>query len=258
MDLNQITPLILTFNEEPNLRATLSCLQWAKQIIVVDSGSTDQTLAICAEFPQVTVHYRAFDHFADQCNFGLSKIVTPWTLSLDADYACPVELPSEVLGLMPTYAGFLAKFRYCIFGRPLRSSLYPPRVVLYQTKLAHYVRDGHAHRVCVDGEVGTLTTRLLHDDRKAVHGWFLSQAKYARLEADKLNSPTVKHGWKDGIRKKIVFAPILTLFYCLLYKGLLLDGWPGWYYTGQRVLAELMLSLALLDNKLRANMSARS
>ncbi len=251
MDLDQITPLILTFNEESNLNATLEGIRWAKQIVIVDSCSTDSTLEIAAKFPQVSVHYRAFDHFADQCNFGLEQVKTEWALSLDADYRCPAELENELRKLdCGDLAGLQAAFRYCVYGKPLRATLYPPRTVLYQTRLAKYERDGHAHRVSIDGKVGNLTARLLHDDHKPLHAWFLSQVKYAQLEAAKLNEQT-DLGWKDRIRKKIVLAPMLTFFYCLFGKGLMLDGPIGWYYTSQRVLAELMLSLALLDRHLR-------
>jgi len=252
MQLDQITPLILTFNEAPNLRASLKGLSWAKQIVVVDSGSTDETLSIAKEDGRVVVFYRPFDHFADQCNFGLTKITTPWTLSLDADYVCSKLMETELISLDPSvYAGFQASFIYCIYSRKLRASLYPPRTVLYQTQKASYRRDGHAHRVVVDGQVGKLASLILHDDHKPIDGWLHSQVKYATMESQKLGAVGGELSWKDRIRKKILFAPVLTVFYCLFGKGLAFNGWAGWYYTFQRVLAEVMLSLALLDMKLK-------
>lgn len=251
MEIDHITPLILTFNEGQNLRATLDALTNFRSIVIVDSGSSDDTLEICKEYKQVEVHYRPFEHFAEQCNFGLSKIKTDWVLSLDADYRCPDGLVDELRSLDPSdSAGFQAAFRYCVYGKPLRATLYPPRTVLYRSHLANYERDGHAHRVSVSGKIGKLKTRLLHDDHKPIQSWFLSQVKYAQLEAAKL-SEKAELGWKDRIRKMVVLAPTLTFFYCLFGKGLILDGSIGWYYTSQRVLAELMLSLALLDKSLR-------
>ena len=85
MNLNQITPLILTYNEAPNIQRTLENLTWAKQIVVIDSYSTDETLAILKNFKQVSIFQRQFESFADQCNYGLSKIISEWVLSLDAD-----------------------------------------------------------------------------------------------------------------------------------------------------------------------------
>lgn len=253
MELEQITPLLLTYNESANLKATLSALTWAKQIVIIDSGSTDGSLEIAQQFPQVAVYHRQFDHFADQCNYGLTKVQTPWTLSLDADYQCSLELVQEIAQLdCKDYAGFQCAFQYCVYSRALRGSLYPPRTVLYKTQQGQYHRDGHAHRVHLQGKLGRLKNKIAHDDHKELSGWFSSQIKYAILEAEKLSSCNSRLGWKDRLRKKIVLAPVLTLFYCLFAKGLVLDGRAGWYYTSQRVLAELMLSLALLDRSLRS------
>ena len=72
--LENITPLILTYNEALNIERTLQHLTWAKKIIVVDSYSTDGTLEILYSIPQVEVFQRMFDYFADQCNYGLEKI----------------------------------------------------------------------------------------------------------------------------------------------------------------------------------------
>lgn len=254
MNLADVTPLILTMNEAPNLRETLQAVSWAAQIVIVDSGSTDETLAIAAEFPQVTVHYHQFDHFADQCNFGLSKIETPWTLSLDADYRCPAELAREIERLDESCDGYRTQFRYCIYGKPLRRSLYPPRTVLYRTRDATYQRDGHAHRVKVEGEIGKLKTEIRHDDWKPFVPWLHSQVKYAALEAEKiLGTPPDQLHWKDRIRKKIVLAAPLTLVYCLFYQGLILNGWAGVFYAMQRTLAEFLLAMVILDRKVKGS-----
>lgn len=252
MQLADITPMILTFNEEANLRRTLEAIAWAKQILIVDSFSTDATLSIVAEFPQTKVVQRPFDHFADQCNFGLQQIETNWVLSLDADYVCPPSLPEELSKLDSSACGFRVAFLYGIYGKPLRSCLYPPRTVLYLREKAKYERDGHAHRVSIDGEIENLQSRILHDDHKPLDSWLRSQFKYAKQEAEKLSTISGESlGWKDRLRKKIICAPFLTLIYCLMYKRLLLDGWRGVFYSLQRTFAELTLSLALLDRQLR-------
>jgi glycosyltransferase involved in cell wall biosynthesis len=252
MNLTEITPMILTHNEEANLRQTLRCLSWASSILVVDSYSTDATLEIVKEFSQVRLIQRGFDHFADQCNFGLQHIDTSWVLSLDADYRCDAKFEQELRELDPVDAGYQARFRYGIYGKPLRASLYPPRTVLYRREKARYLHDGHAHRVEIDGATGNLRTFILHDDWKPLSVWFHAQTRYAVAEADKLleNSPQ-NQNWKDRIRRTIVLAPFLTLIYCLMCRGLLLDGWRGIFYAMQRSFAELVLSIVLLDRYLR-------
>lgn len=252
--LTKITPLILTFNEAPNIRRTLGKLAWAKEILVVDSFSTDETLAIAREFPQVRVVQRKFDTFADQCNFGLSQITTDWVLSLDADYILTEELVEEIklLDAGEALNGYATRFKYCIFGRPLRSTLYPPRTVLYRRERAEYRNEGHGHRVQLPGKVRMLNGFILHDDRKPLGRWFGEQIKYADQEARFLTqTDSGQLNLADRIRKKNLFAPVLVFFYTLLVKGLILDGWPGWFYVFQRTLAEILLSLRLLEEKLK-------
>lgn len=258
--LNQITPLVLTFNEAPNLRRTLERLTWAREIVVVDSGSTDDTVAIARSFPNVRVVTRPFDTFAGQCNFGRGQVQTPWVLSLDADYVLSDELVEELKAWQPEGAvtGYRAAFRYCVNGRPLRATLYPPRVVLYQRDRAHYEDEGHGHRVRINGEVRPLRGWIDHDDRKPLDRWLSEQNKYMiREAAELLATPWEQLKFQDRLRRRIVIAPFAVFFYTLLVKGLILDGWPGWFYVLQRTYAELLLSLRLLERKLADYPSGR-
>lgn len=248
--IDNVTCLILTFNEEPNIRRTLERLQWMKKIIVIDSYSTDDTVKISRSYPQVEIYQRKFDTFAGQCNFGLKQVTTEWVLSLDADYVLTAELIAEIRGLSIglLYDGYFARFKYCVFGKPLRGTLYPPRQVLYRKAKARYVDDGHGHRVKVDGKSGILTGHIYHDDRKPLGRWLQSQDKYMIIETQKLlATPLVELNIADRIRKQKVFAPFFILFYCLILKQGLLDGWPGWYYAFQRMLAEMILSIRLIE-----------
>ncbi len=165
---DEITVMILTFNEESNIARTLDALAWAPNVLIIDSGSTDETLAILARYPNVRIVTRKFDTFADQCNFGLTQVHTPWVLSLDADYELSEALGREICGLTPEsrVVGYRAGFIYRIFGKPLSSTLYPDRVVLYRTGLAKYRNEGHGHRVMIDGTITALAARIYHDDRK--------------------------------------------------------------------------------------------
>jgi glycosyltransferase involved in cell wall biosynthesis len=253
MIVDDLTVLILTYNEAPNIARTLDALRWTKQILIVDSGSTDETLAIAKRYPQVRVVSRAFDTFADQCNFGLSQIATTWALSLDADYVLSDELASEIAVLVPEVhtAGYQAKFIYCIHGRRLSGTLYPARCVLYRRAAAVYRNEGHGHRVAIDGEVLALKGHILHDDRKTLARWIGSQLKYARIEADHLTvSVRSALSRKDRIRRMAWPAPLLVFFYTLLVKRCLFDGWPGWMYVLQRTLAEMLLALEIIDRRL--------
>ena len=240
--LDEITPLIITYNEARNVKRTLDKLTWARRIIVVDSGSTDATPDILRTYSTVDVLVRPFVDFASQCNFGLSQVTTPWALSLDADYELSDELITELQSLAPaeTTAGYRARFVYRIYGRPLRGSLYPPRTVLYKKGQAVYKQEGHCQRVAIDGEIRELHGFIYHDDRKPIGSWFASQQRYARAEAQYLlESPYSTLSKADKVRLIGWPAPIAVFVYTLFVKGCLFDGWPGWYYVLQRVLRNL-------------------
>src|SRR5436309_6848667 len=101
--LEQITPLILTYNEAPNIGRSLGSLSWARDIVVVDSFSSDGTLEIVSRFPQARVFQRKFDCLENQWNYGLKEtgIDSEWILALDADYILTPSLLEEIKILNP-------------------------------------------------------------------------------------------------------------------------------------------------------------
>lgn len=251
--MDAITPLILTWNEEPNLRRCLERLRWAKEVVVLDSGSSDATAQIAAEFPNVRLITRPFDDHTTQWNFGVDAVGTNWVLALDADYVLGEGFEDELAALPdePDCEAFYAGFRYLIHGRPLRACLYPPRAVLFRKDRCRYRPDGHTQMLHVPGNHGQLKTLIDHDDRKPLTRWFSSQDKYAQLEADKLLSLAPSElSLQDRIRRTMILGPVLVFFYTLLVRRAILDGWIGCSYTFQRTLAEIMLSLRLLEKRI--------
>ncbi|MCP9837699.1 glycosyltransferase family 2 protein [Cyanobium sp. N.Huapi 1H5] len=250
-----LTALILTHNEEANIGRTLDHLGWLDSILVIDSGSSDATLAILAGHPSVRVLHRPFDSFADQCNFGLDQIGSPWVLSLDADYLIPPPLAAEIQAVIrdpaaTAMAGYAIPFRYCIGGRPLRSGMLPPRTSLYRRGLGRYRNDGHGHRIVLTGPVGRLRQPIFHDDRKPLQRWLASQGSYLAIEAAKLRAtPWRQLSLADRLRKHTPLAPYAALLFCLVWKGGMLEGWRGWAYAQQRMYAELLLHLMLLEDR---------
>jgi glycosyltransferase involved in cell wall biosynthesis len=254
--LNQITPLLLTHNEAANIGRTLAELRWAKDIVIVDSFSSDETLEIVSGFPQARIFQRAFDTHMDQWSYALTEtdIKSDWVLALDADYVLTPELIEELKALSPESAtnGYRAKFRYCINGRPLRGSAYPPVTTLFRRANAHYIQDGHTQRIHVSGEVGELKSPIMHDDRKSLTQWIQAQSRYMRLEAEKLLQSEIRQlGWADRLRRTVVLAPLVMFFYCLVVKGAIVDGRIGLYYASQRMFSELLLSLYFIESDLK-------
>lgn len=250
--LEQITPVLLTYNEAPNLSRTLAALAWAKSIVVVDSGSTDGTLALLAADPRVRVVQRAFDSHAAQWNFAIAEtgIGTPWILALDADYVLSNALVAELGALRPDAGttAFRARFDYYVRGRRLWGSLYPPVTVLFRADRGRYVQDGHTQRLEVVGRIDDLRAPIAHDDRKPFAHWRAAQRRYCRLEAAKLaGTPWSKLGWPDRVRRLVVVAPAMVLLYVLIGRGAALQGLAGWQYAFQRTWAEVVLAQELLQ-----------
>lgn len=246
-----ITPVILTFNEEPNIRRCLDRLTWASEIVIVDSKSTDRTREIANGFPQVRWFERAFDTHADQWNYAIhdTGIATEWVLRLDCDYMLTDELIEEIKGLLPESAvgGFLGSFDYAIYGRRLIASFYPPKPILFRHAAARARDRGHTEVWEVDGELRSLRHKIVNDDRKAQDRWLAAQLRYQKLESDTLdNSRTLK----SRLRRIPPVFPVAVFIYCLFVRGLILNGRAGILYSLQRFIAEAIMALYYLESRI--------
>jgi glycosyltransferase involved in cell wall biosynthesis len=246
--LDRVTPVILTRDEEDNIGRTLAQLTWATDVVVVDSESTDATAAIAQRFPNVRLLRRAFDSHGAQWTFAASQVATEWMLTLDADYFVPERFVRELAALDPQedVAGYEASFTYAINGRPLRATLYTPRVVLIRRGASEFWQDGHTQRVRIHGRVERLRTRLIHDDRKDLRRFIERQRIYMRKEARKLRATPFRQLPLSGrVRKLRVVSPLATLTYVLIAKRTIFDGFAGLRYALERFLAESILSIEL-------------
>ena len=207
---------------------------------------------------------RQLRNHARQWNYAIKDtgISTEWVLALDADYYLTEEFIQELSQLMLSrdIDGYTAAFQYCIFGHPLRGTLYPPVTVLFPIGKGQYLQEGHTQRVAIDGPVSNFASRILHDDRKPLSHWLQAQDLYMRLEAQH----TTEQEWSklsvaDKLRRFPLLAPFVVFWYCYLGKGLFLDGRLGLYYALQRMLAECVLALQLIEqNRARSSSDKHS
>jgi glycosyltransferase involved in cell wall biosynthesis len=250
--LERITPVLLTYNEQANVSRTLSRLKWAKDIVVVDSGSTDRTRAILAEFSNVRVYTRAFDTHASQWKYAVeeTQIATDWILRLDADYQLTNAFIGELAQLDPKALvnAYRVKFDYAIFSRKLRSSLYPSNTVLLRRGHFSVSDRGHTEAWTVAGPVGRLRSRIIHDDWKPTRQWVAGQVRYMERELQWLKIGG--RGRARWLRLKPPLMPIAAFLYCLFGKGLIFSGRAGIFYALQRMVAEGVLSLMILEQNL--------
>lgn len=252
---NILQALILTKNEEPNIARVLDRLTWLEKVVILDSYSTDHTIEIVKSFPNVEVNYRAFDTFAQQCNYGLDLIQSDWILSLDADYVLTDEFVDETKALLQRdekgIVAYFTKFEFLIYGKRLVGNNTTPRAVLFRKGRGVYFDDGHAHRLHINGVSGSYRAKIWHDDRKSLSRWMSNQDKYSIRECEKLLDPAnpERSSIINRIRRTKVLAPFVVFFYCLFIKGLFLNGWAGWYYTLQRTMVEIVFALRMIEEE---------
>ncbi len=161
-----ISVILITKNEASNIRPCLESASWVDEIVVVDSGSTDDTVSICREIG-AKVYECDWPGFGMQKNRALGYATKEWVLSLDADERITPELRSEIEAIMRAKQSSDAYLvprlsNYC--GRFMRHSGWYPDLLprLFKRGTAHFSDDLVHERLIVEGETGELHGMLLH------------------------------------------------------------------------------------------------
>ncbi|MBI3901580.1 MAG: glycosyltransferase family 2 protein [Nitrosomonadales bacterium] len=163
--MSSLSITLITKNEAHNLRACLESVSWADEIIVVDSGSTDDTVAIAREFTQ-HVYIHDWPGFGAQKNRALDYATKDWVLSLDADERVTPELRAQLIKAMEgaSAEGFYLPRLSQFCGRFIRhSGWYPDYVLrLFKRKQGRFSDDLVHESVILQGRTGKLSSPLLH------------------------------------------------------------------------------------------------
>ncbi|HVS82080.1 MAG TPA: glycosyltransferase family 2 protein [Pyrinomonadaceae bacterium] len=253
MSLKQITPVVLTFNEEANLRRNLDSLRWAQRIVILDSGSTDQTEAIARSYSNVTWHSRRFDSFRSQWEHAIQQtgVTTEYVLALDADMEVSTKLLEEIAGafLKSHYDGGLMPIDYRYYGRSLAGSICPPQIRIVQRNAVKVTQLNHGHKFAVAGPVYRFRNRLIHDDRKSLERWIESQLRYQKEnEAELANGHRGRA--RDYARRLGLMPPIIGLL-AYLRAGGPFKGAAAARYAYERMTSESILAVRLMDARLQ-------
>lgn len=163
--MSSLTVILITKNEATNIRACLESVGWADEIIVVDSGSTDATVAI-ARTMGAQVYEHDWPGFGPQKNRALGYATKDWVLSLDADERVTPELRGEIEAVLRNgqFDSYLVSrlSNYC--GRFMRHSGWYPDLLprLFKRGKARFSDDLVHERLIVEGAAGRLRGMLLH------------------------------------------------------------------------------------------------
>ncbi len=165
--LTRVSVVIITKNEAANIRGCLESVKWADEIVVLDSGSSDETVDICRQYRVQMYSTEDWPGFGVQKNRALARATGEWILSLDADERVTTQLRQEIVEAVaqtegpPVYEIPRLSY-YC--GRPMRHGGWWPDYVarLFRRGTAHF-SDALVHeRLCFDGSLGRLKNHLEH------------------------------------------------------------------------------------------------
>ncbi len=269
----KVSVLLLTYNEERNLARCLESLSWCDDIVIVDSGSTDQTLDI-ARNAGVRVIYRAFDNFANQRNFGLQKggLRHEWVLHLDADEVVTPEFHRKLIKLRASndIDAYRVPSKTMIHDHWLRyAGMYP----VYQVRLGHrerlrFKQVGHGQREDISPErIATFCEPYLHYNfSHGLHAWLQKHLKYANDEAQLIvarrsnsqafalkrllsRNATDRRRFFKELADLIPFIlrPIARFLYVYVGRRGFLDGRYGLLYAFMLAVYEGMLAIIAID-----------
>jgi glycosyltransferase involved in cell wall biosynthesis len=215
-----LSVIIITKNEAINIRECLESVKWADEIVVVDSGSTDDTVAICREFTQ-QVYLHDWPGFGLQKNRALNYASKDWVLSLDADERVTSELRSEIENIMRagTEPGYEIPRLSSFCGRYMRhSGWYPDYVTrLFLRKNGQFSNDLVHERVIIHGAVGRLKHNLLHESFRDLDQLLAKMNHYSSAGAVMLGkkgrdaslTQAISHGLWAFIRSYFIRAGFL-------------------------------------------------
>ena len=230
--MSRLSVTVITYNEEDNLSRCMESLKGlADEVIVVDSGSDDETVSIARKYGG-KVFFRKFDDFSSQKNWAVSKASSEWILSLDADEQLSEELADEIKEAIKNknYLGYLIPRRNFILGAEIKHSRWSPdkHIWLWRKDFGKWVGNVH-EEVMVRGMVGQLKNSKIHYSHKTLSDFLKSNNLYSTLLAHQMSRNKT-----DFSFVKMFWEAIFEFNIRFFYKMGFLDGWRGF------VLAYLM------------------
>ncbi|MCO5297082.1 MAG: glycosyltransferase family 2 protein [Fimbriimonadaceae bacterium] len=222
----KITAIVPTYNEAANIEECLRGLQWADEVLVVDSYSTDGTPGLAAPLATRVVRH-AYEHSAAQKNWAIPQASHEWIFLMDADERCPPELAVEiesVLAAEPKFDAYWIRRRNYFLGKEMRHGGWAKDKVirLFRRELRYQDLPVHADIDVPFERVGTLRERLVHFSIDSLDQFFEKRMRYAAWAARELD----REG-KRGSTFLILARGSLHFLKMYVLRGGFLDGKHG-------------------------------
>ena len=221
-----VTVTVITKNEAADIGDALASVAWADEIVVVDSESTDDTVAIAKRFTDRVV-VRPWPGYIEQKNYAASIAANDWILSLDADERVTPALADEITALMaaaPREAAFRIPRVTWHLGRWIRTTDWYPdhQTRLYDRRAARWTGRYVHEAVTVDGEIGRLRGELQHYAYRDIADHLETIDRYTTYAARQMH----EDGRRAGILQLLGHPPLAFLRNYIAHRGIL-DGGPG-------------------------------
>ncbi len=222
----KLTATVITLNEAAHIQAALESVAWADEIVVVDSGSTDDTVALARRFTD-RVLTREWQGYIDQKNYAASVASHDWILSLDADERATPELGREIGDLLasdpPAYGYRIPRVSFYL-GRWIRSTDWYPdyQLRLYDRRHGRWAGRYVHESVDVGGRTGSLRSNLLHYPYRDIAHHLQTIDRYSTLAARQ----AAEEGKHAGVAHILVRPPLAFLRNYVL-RGGFRDRGPG-------------------------------
>jgi hypothetical protein len=222
-----LSVILICKNEASRIQKTLEAVRFADEIIVVESGSTDDTVAIARSIADIVVVTDDWPGFGRQKNRALDLATKDWVLSIDSDEVVSDALRGEILVAIDsaTHEAFRIPRLTSFLGQEIRHSGWWPDYVLrlFRRGDTKFSDDLVHERVVFDGPVGTLCEPLLHTSFETMDEVREKVERYA-LAAAKLLHERGRHG---GPIIAAIKASTTFLRNYVIKRGFL-DGHAGW------------------------------
>jgi len=162
-----LSVIVITRNEEKNIKEFLDMLSWVEEIVLVDDESTDRTVQIASTYPNVKIFKRRMKNgFGPQKQYALEQATGEWILVLDCDERITEKCKEEILKKISfhQYDGFYFLRKNMIFGKFI--SDYKPRALrLFRKRKGKFTDAGVHENVIVKGKIGVINEPIIHYSR---------------------------------------------------------------------------------------------
>jgi glycosyltransferase involved in cell wall biosynthesis len=223
-----LSVVVITLNAAAQLAACLDSARFAEELVVVDSGSEDDTVEI-ARTGGARVVVQEWLGFGPQKHFAVAQAAHDWVLCLDADERLTPELAASIARELaePRHAAYAMARRNRFLGRWLgHGEGYPDwSTRLFDRRRAHWSDDAVHEKVVINGSAGRLAGDLLHESADSLDAYIAKQNRYSTLQADALFAAR-----RRASAGQLWFSPLARFVKFYVLRAGFLDGIPGFVH----------------------------